>query len=265
MSFRKGLYSPHSETNPLASVAFGLLFHREFREVDIKAFVDAVNSDLIRVVPGRKFLKGQTFEISNGVPRALDLEQISGVEYSKFNDAGEPIVTFKVNGAEARVLLSSYQSWQLAWEVVSPILETALSVLCGLNSQKALVSQYQDIYKVEKGVSGWKNVLFRENSKYLPSFIYECDDLWHSHSGWYDYLENRKLLTQLFLNFLDQQDEESSSVYSVLDMKFNHVLHLNEGENTPLEWKTVFRSIHDYNKMIFSNMLSDDECGAIGL
>ncbi|MAX54460.1 MAG: hypothetical protein CL537_02920 [Alcanivoracaceae bacterium] len=135
------------------------------------------------------------FKFSEGGAKQVKSESIGGWGFHK----QDPATKLKIYGIEIQqdqisVILGDYESWSIDGLRILGYLTRALDVLRGLGYVGDLSHaglNVVDVFLLEDVCSAWKESLLNINSIYLPKFIFDTKDYWHSHSGFFSILDKR--------------------------------------------------------------------------
>lgn len=187
---------------------------------------------------------------------------ISGIAFDRVKPNGEPALSVNIQANMLMIICGEYERWAGLWSEVKKYL-TILAPWLGDEKFSALSLQYTDAFKVNfpRGIAEPLTELFDSSTHFLPPTFTSLKDAFHSHHGYFtqpDYDLSGKLLTNVNVNVT-----ETASIFDV-QITTAHKYHLFEmfspvmadGSLNP-KMSDVFQYLHDENKVVVGNMLSE--------
>ena len=246
---------PYQEENAIKIVAFTLELTRELSSDEIESF-DAAFDGVSNNLEHKELIKSYSVKIEQGQPTQQQTEGLAGYKYSS-DEGVEPDWLLTVRDSQIAVVCRKYTSWTCIVAKAKSLLEGPLEVLGSLENIRVSASglQYLDQFIIEDSSSEWKQDLFRENSKYLPTYVYELADYWHTHNGYLGENNDVKVLNNFNLNYRKEEGGGSDEVALVTQHRcLNGQIALKDAIsrfNGDLEY------MHEENKLIVGELFSD--------
>jgi uncharacterized protein (TIGR04255 family) len=103
-------------------------------------------------------------------------------------------LAWKFEAIENKIVVScnTYSRWTTVWPLACRILVTFMAPIINVVLFTRIALEYLDgFFIVEDAADFRAGNLLREGSKYLPPHIFEAPDLWHAHTGAYEYLPDK--------------------------------------------------------------------------
>ncbi|WP_054919683.1 TIGR04255 family protein [Pseudomonas sp. NBRC 111138] len=187
---------------------------------------------------------------------------ISGIAFDRVKPNGEPALSVNIQTNALIIVCGEYVRWAELWAEVEKYL-SILTPWLGEIEFSALSLQYTDAFKVTfpRGEAQPLTELFSPGNKFLPPTFTSLTDAFHSHHGFFTRPEfglGGKLLTNVNVNVTETAsvfDVQITTIhkYQLFEM-FNPVVGglLNDQMND------VFQFLHDQNKLVVGDMLTDE-------
>ena len=148
--------------------------------------------------------------------------------------------------------------------------------------------QYHDRFIWDGDLSEFNSaIVFREESHLLAPNIFDVDDLWHSHHGYFEYPDEpykHQLLNSMEVQLIPSERAGLDPNQGLIsDIKVSHrIFHGVEhagGTGTLINTEdqtfgtgdeaglldTYMNEMHDKNKLLLSRLINDEMCGMINL
>lgn len=126
--------------------------------------------------------------------------------------------------------------------------------------------EYLDEFLIVDHTASWIDDLFSNETMYLALHTLNCNEFWHSHTGFFTHtdIDNSKMLTKINLDYI----KDSSDRYKVTS-QIQHQIRLEKQFNfTSFKEKQIevtFSTMHDFNKKVLADLLTSQMAGAINL
>lgn len=214
--------------------------------------------------------------------------QLGGFIFDSLEPNGETERSITLVGNRFSVMRADYESWDRTWGEAREIFVLMLPVLLERSSVIGFHLQYQDRFVWDGERCRFRaEMVFRKNSRWLAPNVFEAEDLWHSHHGFFEYPEEPHI--HQLLNVLEAQISplatpgSGSETEFATDVKLSHrIVHgIDRSGGRPVEARTVgdifgnedgaglldiyMAEMHDRNKLILSQTINDEMCDRIGL
>lgn len=186
---------------------------------------------------------------------------ISGIAFDRVKPNGEPALSVNIQANALIIACGEYERWAGLWAEVRKYL-SILTPWLGETKFSALSLQYTDAFKVSfpRGEAQSLTELFKPGTAYLPPTFTLLVDAFHSHHGYFSqptFGLGGKLLTNVNVNVT-----ETASVFDV-QVTTAHKYQLFEMFSPVIsgalndQMNDVFQYLHDQNKVVVGDMLTD--------
>ncbi len=255
---------PCKKENAIKVVAFLFIFSRSFTSGEIE-FIKSIHdgdSDELPVINDIRSVKiqvGNQSIFNQSVP-----SEVVGITFSKITPSAKVLWSFTIQDNICVIRCESYTRWDEVYGQASIYIEKFLSRNFEDNHLDTIGLEYLDQFKVNDNSIGWTYDLFRENSKYIPSYINDTDNYWHSHTGFFRNGLNgsNQILNRLNIDYIYEE-----AAY-VINMLTQHHINL-QGKLIKItsseEIKSVFDELHNINKEILCDLLAKNMLSQIKL
>lgn len=242
----------------------------------IVVFERAFEASAIAALPGLQAkLQNdyQTFTPTNSMEvRVADGEvsqQIgtSGGLLQSFLPDGRPGWTLRVEGNAIAVSCTDYKRWgDISAKALSHIQAAMAYINNDTNAVSSLIHQIVDRFVTASSVEYNINQVFNTQSPYLTQQALKAGKLWHVYQGWFD---DKQELNGKLLNVLNVSTSESPAGGTLTTI--DHAVHLRFtapkalGDFDDNFIRTSFNELHECNKAIIKQLLTNDQLKTIGL
>lgn len=254
--------SPCHEKNAIQSVAFALEFIQEIavdtlqQAMELHEKDEALRMDLVRV--GKQ--EALNIQINNGVQVAHS--ELGGVSFESLSDTGNPLWTVQLHKKGIAVICRDYSRW----EYVFPQAQAYFSKFLFLVSEMdigTVALEYVDEFLIDDIKLEWKSELFNDKTKYIVNNIFETDDFWHSHHGFFttsDKPLDYKVLNSVNIEYVSEVPSNNYKV--VIRTQHKSAVKLKIENSKIYE---IIESNHALNKSILIDLLSENMLDRIKL
>ena len=230
-----------------------------------------------------------SFETGREVqPAAAGEPQLGGFTFDSLKPDGEVERAVSLVANKLSIMRADYESLDRTWKEVRALFEFMLPVLLERSAVIGFHLEYHDRFVQEGGRGGFQaDMVFRRGSRWLAPNVFEAEDLWHSHHGFFEYLDRphkHQLLNVVEAQLIpiDSGPHDSGSELAA-DIKLKHrVLHgvaraggaaeetnsvkaiFGTGEDAGL-LDAYMCGMHDRNKLILVQSINEEMCRRIKL
>jgi len=222
------------------------------------------------------------------LPPAPGEPQLGGFIFDSLRPDGETERSITLAANRLSVMRADYESWGRTWGEAREIFLLMLPALLERSSVTGFHLQYQDRFVWDGERCRFRaEMVFRKHNRWLVPNVFEAEDLWHSHHGFFEYPE--KPHNHQLLNVLEAQlgplamPGNGSETDFAADVKLSHrVVHgVERPGGRPVEARSVsdifgsedgaglldiyMAEMHDRNKQILSQTINDEMCDQIRL
>jgi uncharacterized protein (TIGR04255 family) len=250
---------PIHGSNAVKVVAFALELKEHLTTGDFSV-LQSCHDETTAYLPIIKAHNSVTFKIENdGSSPVANESGIAALTFTKPKEGtNETEIALHVRDSAIIFQCLNYSTWANVFNEASNVFKDIIGKLGADKLVGGVSLEYLDEFQVLETESNWKQELLNVDSKYLQSYIFDTNGLWHSHSG---YL-NGSILNKINLECVEveqltcvklltqHQDREPSagSLQAHLDDEFS-----------------VFTSLHQINIDVLSEILSFEMKSLIGL
>ncbi|MCY4151393.1 MAG: hypothetical protein OXE94_04050 [Aestuariivita sp.] len=206
-------------------------------------------------------------------------DKVIGISYEKIKVDGSVGLGLKFEEDRILFVVGEYTNWQKIWPKVSKHLSLVLELVSERNPIVAYAVEYNDIFRAEGDYAEFDaSFLLQPDSKYIPPHIFERDQNFHFHTGYFDVRSEpveHQVLTRVNSDLRDGLEKDVRELSIVLFHQISSYLD----PHTVGPWKPMpplpekiarrglgnFVDLHDLDKDILRNILSDDMSAQIGL
>lgn len=255
-----------NKNNAIKVVAFAFEFARELDDKVIENFIDMYEKDSIlkEKFQEKKPHQGVTIKIDD-MGQQISHSTLSGVTLESIKN-GALDWTFQFRKDAMIVTCSNYTAWNNIWPESKSLFEKVLNLVETQEIRLAGI-EYIDEFIIKDNSMPWKEELFKVDSKYIPSYVFDNEDFWHVHQGFMltknDPMDF-KLLTNLNMDF--RQNEDSQDYF--LSMRTQHKSILIENKKFNKLFASIdkiFETSHDISKEMMNDLLSKEMLDSINL
>lgn len=262
------LVRPSNEKNAIQAAAFALELNRE---VDERAI------EKIRAAYQREDEFSKTFIVEEvitaikvqmmGAKQEVTSSEIGGLNYI-FPDGPKPKWILRIQANTISLTCQVYTCWDEVWTFAKKYFALIFKELDDYSLMKMVVEYLDEFHIADVRTNKWIEELFRPETVYIPRFIYDINDPWHTHNGFITEEKNgdksRRTINAININFvkndmsggaLGMQTQHASSFYLAKKIDLDT---LEDIEN-------VMVHNHNQNKSILNQILTDEMLNKIGL
>lgn len=265
------LLKPHSGSHSVQSVVMALEWASPIETTVLEAANDQLKSsyDLssFRCEPQHAMSFNIGGPAGTVTTTASPITEVVGYNYSHLADSGEILQQIQLSKSNLLFIVSHYTRWDDLIATAESILNSVASIVIKSTNIGIIGLQYLDrfVWAGDRRGINYKSI-FNHNSKFLTPHIFECEDDWHSHHGYFEkYGEgNNRILNVINTATIGQPSE----IY--IDILSSHRMHAspaisNSGEKTFDDIKSVFTDLHIKNKAVLREMLTVEVLNKIGM
>lgn len=216
---------------------------------------ESFKKELPRVTPHNAI----TIQIVDGVQKASSNE-LNGVSFERFNSSGELEWSIRLIKESINISCYEYTRWDEVWSKVKEYFNRMEPIL-SVHDVSLVGIEYLDEFIINQKDSNWKKELFNTGSKFIPNHIFELNDFWHSHHGYFSNniksVLGNKTLNNVNIGYFNEENVTDKvhirmqHKYRITQsgVKITEDFIINEAEN-------IINSNHEVNKEILRNLLS---------
>ncbi|MDQ6951163.1 MAG: TIGR04255 family protein [Mariprofundales bacterium] len=252
--------TPIHKQNAIELMAFVIAFEQPFSPSTCEVFL-GLQEPFSEEFP--TFNRTMNVEIKVADEKPVEQsEHLNGIVMQKTRENGQPEWQLRAQGNSIIATCFHYDRWKIESEkavnhllkIVSPVEQDNPVALVALQT----VDRFMD--KVETyHISGVLN----PDSRFLTKQALESGGLWHVHQGWFEQsVQDQKCLNVLNLSTTETPDGISTIIDHNTQMIFNAGKSVAHLEN---ELADIFEILHNKNKEVIRELLSDGQKEKIGL
>lgn len=226
---------------------------------------------------------GKTESFKDNLPGRRDLQQFltlqqssppNAVAYAKYDSAGLIVNELQVHKNSIFFSTREYTRWTDVRNQAAYYFEQLLPIYIQHTKLNSVGLSYTDKFICENISSGFNPSSFlKENSKYIAPHVYDTDQLWHSHTGVFERVNNQtKRLININLDYLDDRHEGNNRHSLVITSAINDQFYQPSYEALNIESDETLgfvmshmEEIHTKNKEILKHIINDDMSRRIAL
>lgn len=263
------LVQPANEHNAIKIAAFAFALQPESITHDILEHIqnhynNQQFSDYNNLVPHNSIVVN--FTESN---QKITSDALGGLSLLKVDGLGNKIWEIVIDKDAIIATCYRYTRWNEIFEQAKNYIKEILNLINKELKIIGLTLEYIDEFTVlDHSNNSWKEELFLENTKYLPSHIFEISNPWHSHHGFFfngrDPL-NQKILINLNIEYvITNQSIYNLVIRSQQRSLLNSAVDFNEtAMDTSIN--TAMVENHEINKNLLRDLLSEAALQSINL
>ncbi len=257
---------PYNEKNAIKSAAFALEFDKEFDENILNAIKKLYlkETQFQEEFPKEESIQTVKMRMGTNIQEISTL-QLGGLSYTK-SSADSFEWRLLIQGNIVSITCSAYTRWDEVWGFSKRYFEKILPLLKD-NKLTKIILEYLDEFNINNlSENKWLGELFKDTSPYMPQFVYEMKEPWHTHNGFISKRDNRQTINLVNMNFLLNnvgsatllmQTQHASSLFAPLT--------LNTEKNEIDTIETTMKVSHEFNKEMLREHLSQTMLDQIGL
>ncbi|MCB4763525.1 MAG: TIGR04255 family protein [Sulfurovum sp.] len=196
-------------------------------------------------------------------------DALGGLSLLKVDGHGNKIWETVINKDTIIVTCYRYTRWNEIFEKAKNYVKEILNLIDKDLKITGLTLEYIDEFTVlNNSDNRWKKELFLEDTKYLPSHIFEVTNPWHSHHGFFfngNELLNQKILINLNIEYvITNQSIHNLVIRSQQRSLLDSAIDLNQSKiDTSINAAMVEN--HKINKNLLRDLLSEGALQSINL
>ncbi len=263
---------PINESHAIQNVVFALEWQGELTSnalKDIHKLAPALKShfpfsalqQMVKINIGAPLDSDSTLQQENG-------DHLGGVIFQRAGKLGTVVSQLNVSRSNCIIIISEYNRWGLTLEAVMRYFKIVLPVIMKEKSITNISLQYVDMFnwKDDPENINWREV-FNENTPYLAPNIFDQKGLWHCHHGYlaqqFPKVEGR-CLDNINVSIVDNQGDLGIQIHTTHQVTLNNPLRMATKDYLQSIEK-VQNILHDHNKVILKQLLTNDVCKKIDL
>lgn len=198
----------------------------------------------------------------------------NAVAYAKYNSAGLVENELQAHRNAIYFTTRQYSRWSEIWEKASQFFNQLLPLYASQCVLSSAGLSFTDKFICENIETGFNpSSILKPNSKYIASHVFSTEQLWHSHTGVFERVDDQtKRLININLDYLDERhlgnNRHSLVITSVINDQFNqqsyNPLSLSADELLPFI-SSHMHAIHISGKDILNNIINEEMSKRIAL
>ena len=190
-----------------------------------------------------------------------------GFDLQNFDTEGKVAWVASIRPEFISVNCTAYDRWKKvkprALAILQPFLDAAMAKGAKIN---AIGLQYQDAFRLLDGISpAVTGELFRKNGRYLPLHLFDQPSLWHCHQGWFSKApDERRVLNNIATEVADVNGTHFARIGGQHRLFASLADGVTPKPITSREIDQILQCLHDENKKVINEILSDGALKAIG-
>jgi len=252
--------TPINKKNAIELMAFVIAFEQPFSPVTCENFL-GLQDTFSEEFPNFNRTMNVEIKVTDEKP-VEQSEHLNGIVMQKTRENGQPEWQLRAQGNSIIATCFHYDRWKTeSGKAINHLLKMVSSV--EQDNPVALVA-LQTVDRFMDSVEAYHiSGVLNSESRFLTKQALESGSLWHVHQGWFEqYGQDQKCLNVLNLSTTDSPDGISTIIDHNTQMIFNSGKSVTHLEN---ELADVFEVLHNKNKEIVRELLSDGQKEKIGL
>ena len=213
---------------------------------------------------------------------------LGGFTFDSLKPDGAVERSITLVGNRISVMRADYENWDKTWGEVRGLFVLMLPVLLERSAVIGFHLEYHDRFVWDGERNRFRpEMVFRRSSRWLTPNVFEAEDLWHSHHGFFEYRNQpckHQLLNVVEAQLIPIEDTMRDSGNALAaDLKLKHrVIHGVVRTGGPPEETNAVEAVfgteednglidaymcemHDMNKLILAQLINDEMCDRIKL
>ena len=210
----------------------------------------------------------QTVRFNVGVPGAnpVPVQELGGYGYSSFiGETSQLDKQIQITRSNCLFIVSDYKKWDTLIREVQEVFQKILSVPDIF--VKSVGLQYSDRFIWQDDLDSFNATqVFNKNSKYIAKHLFDCDNLWHSHHGYFESIDtpvSAKQLDNINVALLEAPNNTTSiEILTSHKCDLDQIMQGNSVLDICIE---LLNSMHTKNKKILRELLTKELQLKIGI
>jgi len=252
--------TPVHKQNAIELMAFVITFEQPFSPLACENFL-GLQESFSEEFP--TFNRTMNVEIKVTDEKPIEQsEHLNGIVMQKTRENGQPEWQLRAQGNSIIATCFHYDRWNIeSKKAVNHLLKMVSSV--EQDNPVALIALQTVDRFMDNAEAYHISGVLNPDSRFLTKQALESGSLWHVHQGWFEQpSKDQKCLNVLNLSTTDTPD----GISTIID--HNSQIIFNAGKSTAhleRELADVFEVLHENNKKIVRELLSDEQKEKIGL
>jgi len=201
-----------------------------------------------------------------GLQATTPTPEISGIVFDRLMPDGTQEWSLDVSSKHVVVGGANYTRWNDMWAEARALFRVVLPTVLRSRSVTTIGLQYLDEFKWRGNRSDFRaEFLFQKGSNYIAPNIFELNDLWHNHHGFFRHCDSpcaHRGLTNINIDVADQEDFRVIAIStahrallpeSIVDI--DTLMGANDSTGTLDE---LLETMHQLNKELLGGLLTPD-------
>jgi len=190
-----------------------------------------------------------------------------GFDLQRFDPSGKAAWVVSIRPEFISVSCFAYDRWRNVKSQALAILQAFVEAAMAEGATIAAIGlQYQDAFKLRDGASpAVSGELFRNDGKFLPTYLFEQPSFWHCHQGWFSAAPDaRRILNNVAT---EMADVNGTHFVRIGGQHRVHAIALDGTKPIPInagEIDAILQCLHEENIKVVNGILSDGALKAIG-
>lgn len=266
-------FQPKSGDHAIVEVVLGIQFARNFSAPELEGLAAAHDRWKERLPRLGRTAILQLHIGDKPPPNASQLlPSTGGVTFDRVKPDGNLEWRLRADEGSIYVNCLNYEGWDAVWPQARDYLREASEVVAHPeNEVRGLVLQYVDVFEwVEEPDLYRVDALLDRESPFIPASLWEKEQLWHLHQGWYrsDNLPaSGRLLERIHLDaVIDDEGKPTVRMDTFLSLELNPLVNWKSlfVDDQP-EAERIFNDLHDLAKDLVRAHINEEMAERIGL
>jgi uncharacterized protein (TIGR04255 family) len=260
-------FEPLHKGHAIEQMTIAVQMSREIDDSAIKAIKKAIGAP--PELPRRLDLQGITVAFGLNVPTPRPSQSAGNIGYSfaKFNDAGTVDTELRAERSAITFLTTRYTAWIHVWPQVRKYFEVLIPHYIPSVEMSGITVSYVDRFIWnDPETRAEPTQMLRPNSIFLCPNIYKANDLWHSHTGWFERIDTAtKRLVNVNVDFLETSADDELRRAIVIKTVLTDFLNQPGYERSNPDSAAALgiiehhlNQLHDFCKEVLSDIIKEE-------
>jgi hypothetical protein len=262
--------------NAVQMVSFGIEWALPLDAETLRA-LSVLHSVVEADLPRKQEINGASFNFTipsdNGnIPQISQIspaQSLTGLIFDALAPDGSQSAALTIQPTFMATWRTGYAGWIATWDKARRLLVPFMSAMLNYRPLSVIGQQFVNAFRIEGDADQFRaQMIFSEESKFLPANIFEATSFWHSHHGFFVDSTTpapHRLLSTINVDFTEENGGKLIRITTAHRAMLS--TQLTEGDATEVEalldrWGN---HLHDIHKNCLKNLLTPQVGTEIGL
>jgi len=267
-----GRFEPIHDAHAIEQVALVLQTQRNLDDAELTAIAKAAEQFRGEFT---NLMQLQTMSFgfgSLGVAPRVAPNQFAGTALVKTRESGIIESELRLDRSSVSFRTTTYTRWPEVWAQIRRYFAAVLPIYAPAGEINAIALNYVDKFYWDGEAAEMRpTALLRDDSPYVCPFVFEAEDLWHSHVGAFRRVDDLvKRLININLDCLDEEQPAKRRIVSITTVLTDTLGNAGYGVLEVDDAGVKFfcdraEQLHIESKAIVGEILNEQACQRIGL